>query len=100
SVNLGFDAAAFRQQMPGERVVYMHVAGHFNEAEDLLVDTHGAAVIDPVWQLLDQAYRLFGVKPTLLERDFNIPSMADLLAEVDRIRDIQTRHHARQERSA
>ena len=65
------------------------MAGHYVEAEDLRVDTHGAAVIDPVWELLAEAYRRFGVLPTLLERDFNIPPLPVLLAEVARVREIQ-----------
>ena len=69
--------------------MYFHVAGHFNEAEDLIVDTHGADVIDPVWELLDKAYKHFGVVPTLLERDFNIPPIPELLTEVDRIAALQ-----------
>ncbi|MEE2732664.1 MAG: DUF692 domain-containing protein [Pseudomonadota bacterium] len=92
SVNHRYEAAEFMRQLPGERIQYIHVAGHYNEADDLIVDTHGADVIDPVWQLLDQAYRLFGVMPTLLERDFNIPSLAELLGEVDTIHEIQSRH--------
>jgi uncharacterized protein len=52
------------------------------EAPDLLVDTHGSAVIEPVWALLEAAYDRFGVRPTLLERDFNFPPMSELLAEV------------------
>jgi uncharacterized protein (UPF0276 family) len=65
------------------------VAGHYVEAEDLRVDSHGAAVIDPVWELLAEAYRLFGVLPTLVERDFNIPPLPVLLGEVARVREIQ-----------
>ncbi len=91
SVNHGYDAAAFLAQIPGERISYIHVAGHYTEAEDLLVDTHGADVIDPVWALLQQSYDLFGVKPTLLERDFNIPPMDQLLLEISTIRDHQRR---------
>ncbi|MNC88124.1 hypothetical protein D3C83_39110 [compost metagenome] len=68
------------------------MAGHYIEAEDLRVDTHGAAVIGPVWELLDAAYRQFGVYPTLLERDFNIPPMHELLAELDQVRELQARH--------
>lgn len=100
SVNHGYDAMSFLQQIPGERIQYVHVAGHFNEAEDLIVDTHGSDVIDPVWSLLDETYRLFGVKPTLLERDFNIPSVAELLQEVDIIREIQTRNQLAKEKTA
>ena len=70
----------------------MHVAGHYVEAEDLRVDTHGADVIDPVWELLDQAYARFGPLPTLLERDFNIPPLTQLLGELGQVRHIQQRY--------
>lgn len=89
SINHGYDPGAFLDALPGERVAYIHVAGHYDEAEDLKVDTHGADVIEPVWDLLARAYRNFGVIPTLLERDFNFPPLPELLAEVDRIRDLQ-----------
>jgi uncharacterized protein (UPF0276 family) len=89
SVNHRYDPAAFLAALPGERVTYVHVAGHYAEAEDLLVDTHGSAVIQNVWQLLDKAYQLFGPMPTLLERDFNIPPVAELMGELDQIRSIQ-----------
>lgn len=89
SINHRYDAEEFLTQLPGERVVYVHVAGHYVEAEDLRVDTHGSDVIDPVWQLLDKAYEHFGVMPTLLERDFNIPPVNELLAEVAQIKEMQ-----------
>jgi len=91
SINHRYDAEAFLEALPGERIAYAHVAGHYVEAEDLRVDTHGADVIDPVWELLGKAYERFGVFPTLLERDFNIPPLADLLAEVDTISGLQNR---------
>jgi uncharacterized protein (UPF0276 family) len=77
--------------LPASRIAYAHIAGHFNEADDLIVDTHGADVIDTVWNLLDEAYSHFGVFPTLLERDFNLPPVADLFAEVERIGTAQER---------
>ncbi len=89
SVNHGYDAEKFLSKMPGERIAYAHIAGHYVEAEDFLVDTHGATVIDPVWKLLDKAYEVFGVFPTLLERDFNLPPLEELLKEVDTIRTVQ-----------
>jgi len=92
SVNHRFDAQAFIKSMPAERVVYMHMAGHYNEAPDLIVDSHGAPLIDPVYDLLDVAYAHCGVKPTLLERDFNIPPLPELLGELDRIRAIQAKY--------
>ena len=95
SVNHQYDAEAFLASIPPERIAYAHMAGHANEADDLIIDTHGAAVIDPVWSLLEFAYRKFGVFPTLLERDENIPSLPELLAEVQKIRDLQTRYASR-----
>ena len=92
SVNHRYDAKAFIDAMPAERVAYLHIAGHYNEAPDLIVDSHGAAVIDPVWDLLDHAYGRIGVVPTLLERDFFIPPLAELIGELNRIREIQGRH--------
>ncbi len=89
SINHSYDPFEFLRQLPGDRVLYVHVAGHYNEAEDLRVDTHGAKVIDPVWDLLNRAYQWFGVMPTLLERDFNFPPVPELLAEVEQIRMIQ-----------
>lgn len=93
SINHGYDAETFLRAMPAERIAYAHIAGHYVEAEDFLVDTHGAPVIDPVWTLLGKAYELFGVFPTLLERDFNIPSLLELSKEVDTIQAIQ-QHYA------
>lgn len=91
AVNHGYDPEAFIRALPGERIAYGHIAGHYTEAEDLLIDTHGAGVIDPVWRLLDLAYAVHGVFPVLLERDFNLPPLGELLREVERIREAQTR---------
>lgn len=92
SVNHCYDPLEFIRALPTERIVYLHVAGHYVEAPDLLVDTHGADVIDPVWALLDQTYRIHGVAPTLLERDFNIPPLDTLSREVEQIARIQAAH--------
>ncbi len=89
SVNFDFDARAFLDAMPAERIVYLHMAGHYREAKDLIIDTHGAPVIDPVWDLLAHTYARVGTPPTLLERDFNIPPLRELLPEVERIRRLQ-----------
>ena len=91
SINHRYDAVAFLKQLPAERIRYLHIAGHYNETEDLIVDTHGADVIDPVWQLLDQTYQQFGVIPTLLERDSNLPPLPDLLEEVNIIHSLQSK---------
>jgi uncharacterized protein (UPF0276 family) len=92
SINHRYDAEAFLKALPAERVVYFHIAGHYDEADDLKVDTHGAPVIDPVWALLETAYTHFGVVPTLLERDFNIPPLPELLGEVGKISALQARY--------
>jgi hypothetical protein len=91
SVNHRYDPAEYLKAMPAERIVYGHTAGHYNEAEDLIVDTHGADVIDPVWTLLETAYAYLGTFPTLLERDFNIPPLGNLLREVETITGTQQR---------
>jgi uncharacterized protein (UPF0276 family) len=92
SINHGYDADAFLDALPGERIAYIHVAGHYDEAPDLKIDTHGAAVIDPVWRLLERAYARFGVRPTLIERDFNFPPLAELIGEVAHARRLQGAH--------
>ena len=96
SINHGYDADSFLAGLPAERVAYIHVAGHHNEDADLIVDTHGAPVIEPVWRLLDRAYQRLGPVPTLLERDFNFPPVEELLTEVDQIRQLQSAHEPQQ----
>ena len=94
SINHGYDAEAFLSAMPSGKIVYGHIAGHYDEADDLKIDTHGADVIEPVWQLLKKAYEIHGVFPTLLERDFNIPPINELLLEMEKIRTIQQQVYA------
>ncbi len=94
SINHNYDAGEFLRAMPAQKIRYFHLAGHYVEDEDLRIDTHGTPVDDAAWQLLEDAYGLFGPVPTLLERDFNFPPMEDLLDEVRRIRQLQTRHTA------
>ncbi|MGU9805765.1 UNVERIFIED_CONTAM: DUF692 domain-containing protein [Pseudomonas sp. CM11] len=89
SVNHGFDPQAFLAGLAPERVVGMHVAGHYDESDTLKIDSHGAPVKPLVWALLAQAYARFGVQPTLLERDFNFPPYAALAAELQTIRRLQ-----------
>ena len=95
SINFGYDPDSFLDGLPGERAVYVHIAGHSVRGEDLRIDTHGADVIEPVWALLERAYANFGAMPTLLERDFNFPPVPALLSEIQRIRSIQDLAFAR-----
>ena len=90
SQNFGFDALDYLSTLPLERTCYVHVAGHYVEPDGLLIDTHGAEVIDPVWDLLLAAYeRIGGDVPTCLERDFNMPSLNELTAEVIQVARLQ-----------
>lgn len=91
SINHGYDAIDFLSEIPAHRIMYAHIAGHFVQADDFLIDTHGASIVDPVWALLQQAYARFGVFPTLLERDFNLPPLCELVAEVEKIKSFQER---------
>jgi len=87
SVNHGFEPLEFLSQIPLERVVQIHVAGH-HEFPEGLVDTHGAPVCNPVWDLL--RWTLSHCKPcgVMLERDTEIPAFADLVPELQMIRQI------------
>lgn len=87
--NHRYDPREFLAGLPRERVAGMHVAGHYNEAPDLKVDTHGAPVEEAVWTLFAEACQRFGVQPTVLERDFSYPPLAELLEETARIRAVQ-----------
>jgi len=89
SHNHGYQAKEFIDALPKDKIAYIHVAGHLRESEDLIIDTHGDKVIDPVWDLLKYAYQTHGVKATLLERDFNFPAMADLMEELQIIKKLQ-----------
>ncbi len=89
SVNFNFNPHEFLRGIPSERIIYSHVAGHYQQTPKLLVDTHGEDIIDPVWALLEDAYQLFGAFPTLLERDTNIPPLNILMNEVNKIAQLQ-----------
>ena len=89
AINHCYDPNAFLDALSLDRVRYIHIAGHDDEAPDLKVDTHGADVIDPVWALLAATYGRLGVVPTLLERDFNLPPLEKLLGEVAQVRSVQ-----------
>ena len=88
SVNHGFDARAYIDAMPAHRVVQLHLAGHSIGDNGLLIDTHDAPVCAAVWDLYAHTLRRIGFKPTMIERDDQIPALADLLAELDIARGI------------
>lgn len=91
SFNHKYNAKAFIDQLPMERVRYIHMAGHEQVAEDLIIDTHGEAIIDPVYDLFAYAMQKLNKDvPVLLERDFNIPELAALQYEIARLQSIKT----------
>ena len=85
--NHGFDALEFLRGIPADRVRQIHLAGH-HHCGTHIIDTHDADIVDPVWDLYGSAVRLFGNVATMIERDDNIPPLADLVSELDRARGI------------
>ena len=81
SVNHEFDPRTYLNAIPAHRVQQIHLAGHENHG-DYLIDTHDQPVPDAVWSLYTEALRRFGVVPTMIERDANIPPLAELEAEL------------------
>lgn len=87
--NHNYDAKQFIENLPLDKVEYIHMAGHEQVAPDLIIDTHGEPIIDPVYDLFDFTVRkLPNQVPVLLERDFNIPELHELQTELNRIENI------------
>ena len=91
SVNHGFDPLAYLQAMPRERVRQFHLAGH-SDLGGHLIDTHDHPIVEPVWDLYCAAVAQFGAVPTMIERDDNIPSLSELVAELQIARELGHRH--------
>ena len=87
SYNHQFDAKAFIDGVPKNRVQQIHLAGHQNNG-DYIIDTHDAPVIDPVWDLYEYAISRFGAISTMIERDDHIPELGVLVEELQIARDI------------
>ena len=85
AVNHEFDPLEYLNAIPAQRVQQIHLAGHEDHGT-YLVDTHDAAVPDPVWQLYSEAVLRFGPVSTMIERDDHIPPLAELCAELERAR--------------
>lgn len=97
SQNFKFDPLAYIDALPLAAVCYLHVAGHYVEDDGFLIDTHGASVIDPVWELLDQTYARLStthkeLPATCLERDFNFPALSELQREIEIIQGLRRKH--------
>jgi len=84
--NHNYDAHNFIDQLPLDTVAYIHMAGHEKVSEDLIIDTHGQPIIDPVYKLFEYTVnKLQSPVPVLLERDFNIPEFPELAMEMNEL---------------
>lgn len=87
SVNHQFNPMDYINAMPAERVAQIHLAGHSNYG-DYIIDTHDAPVVQPVWDLYAATIKRLGHISTMIERDDNMPALAELLGEVHRAKQI------------
>jgi uncharacterized protein len=99
SINHRFDARSYIDRIPPERVVQIHVAGHFTRKDGIIIDTHGEAICEGVYELLAYTLERMGEVPVLLERDQNFPTFDELMGEVRRLNDIYERSTARAPRA-
>ena len=89
--NHHYDAKTFITKMPLDKVKYIHMAGHYQVNEQLIIDTHGADVIAPVYDLFRFTIEQMDKDvPVLLERDFNIPELDILQTEINNLRAIKS----------
>lgn len=91
SVNHSYDPKEFISALPLERVTCIHMAGHLQVSDNLIIDTHGAAIVDPVYDLLAWTLKKTGPRPVLLERDFNFDNVSELNSELEQLRQIITK---------
>ncbi len=86
SFNHQYNPNEFIAELPLDKVNYIHMAGHEKVTDDLIIDTHGQAIIDPVYDLFEYTMKLLKRDvPVLLERDFNIPQMSELQVEMEQL---------------
>ncbi|WP_066628023.1 HvfB family MNIO-type RiPP peptide maturase [Labilibacter marinus] len=86
--NHGYDAIDFINKMPLDKVSYIHMAGHEKVSDDLIIDTHGQPIIDPVYELFDSTLRKMNPVPVLLERDFNFENFDAIVEEFGQLKSI------------
>jgi uncharacterized protein (UPF0276 family) len=90
--NHGYDARDYISQLPLDRVTYIHMAGHEQVEPDLIIDTHGQPIIDPVYELFEWTIQRMDPVPVLLERDYNFEDLEALQLELDQLREIISKH--------
>jgi uncharacterized protein (UPF0276 family) len=95
--NHKYDAKDFIKSLPLDRVGYIHMAGHLQVEEDLIIDTHGEAISDPVYDLYNWTLPQLKPVPVLLERDFNFPEMPEIMGELNQLESITQTHWKNQD---
>ncbi|MDP3557163.1 MAG: DUF692 domain-containing protein [Bacteroidota bacterium] len=88
SFNHKYNAKEFINKLPLNKVSYIHMAGHEQISDTVIIDTHGQAVIEKVYELFEYTTALIKPVPVLLERDFNIPELEELQTELTRMETI------------
>lgn len=86
--NHKYDAREFISQLPLDKVAYIHMAGHEQVEPDLIIDTHGQPIIDPVYELFEWTICRMEPVPVLLERDYNFNELDQLGMELDKLKKI------------
>ena len=86
--NLGFDRDRYISEFPADAIAELHLGGFTPEPEEgggeVLIDTHGSRIAEPVWAFYSSALERFGRKPTLIEWDNDVPTLDVILAEAAR----------------
>jgi len=90
--NHRYDAKEFISGLPLDRVEYIHMAGHQQVEPDLIIDTHGQAIIDPVYELFEWTIQRMDPVPVLLERDYNFEELEQIQAELLQLKSIIKKH--------
>lgn len=90
--NHNYNTKEFINALPLDSVAYIHMAGHEQIEPDLIIDTHGKDIIDPVFELFDWTIQKINPVPVLLERDFNIPELNALEGELTQLQNITKKH--------
>ena len=90
--NHSYDAKEYIDSIPLDRVAYIHMAGHEQVEPDLIIDTHGQPIIDPVYELFEWTIKKMDPVPVLLERDFNFQDLDQIQGELTQIKTILNRH--------
>ena len=90
--NHGYDAREFIGQLPLDRVAYIHMAGHEQVEPDLIIDTHGRPIADPVYELFEWTIQKMEPVPVLLERDYNFEELDELQGELMHLKTLIAKH--------